>query len=359
MVHSIAETPALSHNAAWQAVRDRDPRFDGRLVFAVQTTGVFCRPSCPARRPHRKNVQFFENSQEATKAGFRPCRRCHPESAAGTPAERAIRDAVSFLHDHSDQAISLDSLARQSGLSKFHFLRLFTKVVGMSPRAYQRAERLQRVRTALRNGAGITKALQANGGSANGAVYRENALGMTPTHYRRQGEAMTIAFATAACKLGRVLVAMTERGVCAVLLGDSDATIERELREEFASATIDRKETQLGPAIRKLIHTIDGRETPPAAIPVDLRGTVFQMRVWEALRKIPRGETRTYAQIAEKLGLPQGARAVAGACARNRVAVIVPCHRVVRADKQPSGYRWGLARKSALLRAEAPKSEKP
>ncbi|MGN6368911.1 MAG: bifunctional DNA-binding transcriptional regulator/O6-methylguanine-DNA methyltransferase Ada [Phycisphaerae bacterium] len=345
----MSTTPSspISEQTAWQATLARNPAYDHRFVFAVLTTGIFCKPSCPAKRPLRKNVQFFTTPQSALKAGFRPCQRCEPHSPAGTRAHRAIHAAMSHLRQHPTQDFSLDALARQANLSKFHFLRLFKIIAGATPRAYQRAHRLHNLRTSLRINTPVTRALQQNR-----IAPRSQSLGMTPTQYRRRGSGTTIHFTTAPCSLGRILVATTTRGICAVLLGDTDQSLESELREEFPAATISRENPTLRPILRHLLKTIDKNHPFPASIPTAPQGTAFQLRVWHALRKILPGQTRTYTQLAKQINAPRATRAVANACAKNKIAILIPCHRAVRADQKPSGYRWGLPRKSALLHNE-------
>ncbi len=338
----------------WAAVLARDPAFDGAFVFAVATTGIYCRPSCPARRAQRRNVAFYADAAEAERAGYRPCRRCAPDGGGPEAARRdAVRRACDFLDAHADGPPTLAALARHVGLSPSHLQRLFTRALGVSPRAYADARRTARLKAHLRAGEDVTGALYAAGFGAPSRLYEQAGatLGMTPGAYRRRGRGLRIAFAVAPCALGRVLVATTARGVCAVYLGDDARALEAELRAEFAAAEIDRDDSALAEAVAAVVARIDGK---PAArdLPLDAQGTAFQRRVWEELRRIPPGETRSYSAVAEALGRPTATRAVARACATNQVSVLIPCHRVLRADGGLGGYRWGIARKRALLDVE-------
>lgn len=337
--------------AAWAAVLARDGAADGAFVYAVATTGVYCRPSCPSRRPRRENVTFFADAAAAERAGFRACARCGPSGAADR-AGAAVRRAVVYLERHLDERVTLAALARRVGLSPFHLQRTFTRLVGLSPRAFQDARRLERFKVEVRAGAAVAEAGYAAGyGSSRGLHESARAgLGMTPSAYRRGGEGELIRFATAPAPLGRLLVARTARGACAVALGDADAALEAQLRAEFPRATLVRDPEPVAAWLAALARELAGGA--PARVPLDLRGTAFQLRVWRALRAIPRGETRSYAEVAEAVGAPRAARAVARACATNRVAVLVPCHRVVRGGGEAGGYRWGAPRKRALLDAE-------
>lgn len=337
----------------WRAVLARDRSYDGRFVYAVQSTGIFCRPSCPARRPKRTSVRFFAPG-EASRAGFRPCRRCRPLREEGAPVDQAVRRMVDFIETHLDETVTLAQLAQEVGLSPYHLQRSFKERVGLSPRAYQTARRLERFREAARGGRMVGPATYEAGFSSSRGLYEGAAagMGMTPGRYRRGGEGLEIRYTIVDASLGRLLVAATDKGVCAVSLGDEDTTLETELRAEFGRARLTRDDAGLA-AWAAMVANRSGGGDPGVAIPTDLRGTVFQLRVWRALQEIPPGETRTYAEVARAVGHPAAVRAVAGACAGNRVALVVPCHRVIRSDGSQGGYRWGPHRKKRLLEEEA------
>ncbi len=346
----------LTDRDRWAAVLARDPAFDGAFVFAVATTGIYCRPSCPARRPRRENAAFFAGPAEAERAGYRPCRRCAPDRGGPEAARlEAVRRACAFIDAHDGRPPTLAALARHVGLSPAHLQRLFTRTLGVSPRAYAEARRTARLKAHLRAGEDVTGALYAAGFGAPSRLYERAgaALGMTPGAYRRRGRGLRIAFAVAPCALGLVLVAATARGVCAVYLGDDAEALEAELRAEFAAAAaIERDDHALAEAVAAVAARIDGDGRAGRDLPLDVQGTAFQRRVWEELQRIPPGETRSYSALAEALGRPTATRAVARACATNPVSVLIPCHRVLRADGGLGGYRWGTARKRALLDAE-------
>ena len=336
----------------WRAVLHRDRAYDGVFVYAVETTGIYCRPSCPARRPRRGNVRFLQ-VEDAARAGFRACLRCRPQ-AAGAPADAAVKRAVDYLEAHLDEAVTLKRLGEAVGLSPHHLQRSFKERIGLSPRAYQNARRLERFRQEVRGAGTVSRATYEAGFNSSRGLYESarQGLGMTPARYRRGGRGLQIRYTIVASELGRLLVAATERGVCSVAFGETDETLEEELRREFPQAGLVRDDTGLGERAAAVVQRAEGRD-PGAAVPTDLRGTVFQLRVWEALQRIPAGETRSYKQIAVAIGEPGSARAVARACADNRVAVVVPCHRVVRSDGDVAGYRWGSDRKKRLLASEA------
>ncbi len=343
----------IDADEAWTAVQRRDRGFDGSLVYAVRTTGVYCRPSCPSRRPHRRNVEFFEAPADAEAAGYRACLRCAPSSGDGTTAEKRVRKAVRILEQHPDESITLADLAQRVGLSPFHLQRMFKRIVGVSPRAFQDGLRMGRLRERLRQGDTVSRAAyEAGFGSSRGVYDRaEPALGMTPGEYRRGGRGLHIRWTTAACALGRVLVGSTQRGICSVVIGDADADLKEELDREFPAAVRTRDDQALRSTLATVLQQIDGAGDA-TTLPLDLQGTAFQLRVWSALQRIPAGATRSYAEIAAAIGQPTAARAVAQACAANRTAVLVPCHRVVRTDGSTGGYRWGPDRKQRLLEAE-------
>lgn len=341
----------------WQAVLSRDATADGQFVFAVITTGIFCRPSCRARHALRQNVRFYADAQAALAAGFRPCKRCRPDALSPQAARHEIVARACRLLSR-EPPLTLAALASTLAVSPFHLHRLFKSVTGVTPKAWQQAQRAQRLRTALAEGETVTDAVMNAGFSASSAFYRraDATLGMTARQYRSGGEAMSVRFAAGYCSLGVCLVAASERGICAILLGDSEDELTASLQRLFPRAQLQTGDTAFGEQVKEVI---DRLETPTSALPLplDLRGTAFQMRVWQALCEIPAGETRSYQQIAQAVGQPQAVRAVASACAANKLALIIPCHRVIRQDGALSGYRWGTARKAALLRREAQQEE--
>ena len=353
MERAMADEGRLDEQRAWEAVLRRDRGRDGAFVFAVRTTGVFCRPSCPARRPRRENVLFYATPADAEDAGYRACRRCRPTVPAGTGTERAVHRALRFIDEHLDERITLARLGREVGVSPFHLQRTFRERVGVSPRAYQDARRVDRLKGRLQAGDTVGRAsFEAGFGSARGAHERATAaLGMTPGSYRRGGSGLEIRYTILPSTLGRVLVAATAEGVCAVMLGEADSALEAALRADFPRADIARDDDRIGmwaePVVSALADT-----SPGLALPLDLHGTAFQLAVWDALRRIPRGETRTYGEVAAAIGQPRAVRAVARAIASNHAAVVVPCHRVVPASGGAGGYRWGEERKRELLRRE-------
>jgi len=336
----------------WRAVLARDAGEDGRFVFAVRTTGIYCRPSCPARRPRRPNVTFFVTPDAAEAGGFRACRRCHPRSAE--PPGRAWTRRIRRLIEAAEgRPPSLARLASAAGVSTHHLQRAFKKTFGLSPREYAEALRLGRLRLALRAGRPVEEAAyEAGYGSASRAhVGARAALGMTPGAYRRGGKGMELRYSIVSSPLGRVLVAATDKGVSAVYLGDDDQRLERELRDELPQARLVRDDAALGASVRPILDQLKGRGGE-LDLPLDVRATAFQRRVFQALRRIPRGETRSYGEVARAIGRPSAARAVARACATNPVSIVVPCHRVVGKTGDLTGYRWGLERKRKLLEVE-------
>jgi AraC family transcriptional regulator of adaptative response/methylated-DNA-[protein]-cysteine methyltransferase len=323
----------------WQQVMVRDARQDGRFVFAVRTTGVYCRPSCPSRRPRRDSVEFFPDPREAERAGYRACLRCKPtEVSAQTQYVLRARQ----LLDNAEGAMTLAELSKHLGLSPFHLQRLFKRATGLSPREYQSARRMQQVKTELRKAGDVTTALYDAGFSSPSRLYEKSdqQLGMTPGAYRRGGAGAAITFAITPTPLGRMLVAATERGLCSVRFGESATEMERDLREEFHAATLHRDDAAMRRYVEPLLASLGGEKTT-IDLPLDVRATAFQQKVWETLQRIPR-----------EIGDPKAVRAVARACASNPVALAVPCHRVVRSDGDLAGYRWGIERKKKLLEGE-------
>lgn len=351
---------ALDCEAAWQKVLARDASAEGHFVYGVQSTGIFCRPGCPSRRPARHNVRFFATCGEAEAAGFRACLRCQPGSSSGRTDTQApaIARAAQMLREADGEPVSLDSIARAVGLSRFALLRGFQRVLGVTPAEFVRAQRRERFRTEVRRtDASVTDALYAAGFGSSSRLYQDsaNSFGMQPSAMKAHGAGETIRWSTADSPLGRILVAATGRGICAVLFADSDKEAQRELQARFTKATLERDDEGLGEAVRFVLSQISENATA-ASLPFDVRATSFQHRVWEALRQIPRGETRTYAEIAQAIGAPKAMRAVGAACGANPLAVVVPCHRAVGADGRLTGYRWGVERKRRLLAIEGVKA---
>lgn len=346
----------------WAAVVAHDAGPDGGFVYAVRTTGVFCRPSCPSRRPSRANVEFFDDPAGAEAAGYRACLRCDPATAGCRPpsrASQAVTEACRIL-DEADEPPALGVLARRVGLSPYYLQRTFKRLVGSTPRQYAAAGRLERAKGHLRAGGGVTASLYDAGYGSSRAFYEgaAGALGMRPAAYRRGGAAQTISYTTLPSLLGPLLVASTENGVCAVrFLAGAEAAdeppdeAEEALRAEFPAAILKRDDDTLRASAARVVAVVGGG-ADDLELPLDVRATAFQLRVWRALRAIPRGQTRSYTEVARSIGQPTAVRAVAGACAANPVAVVVPCHRVVAADGTLAGYRWGVERKQALLDAE-------
>jgi AraC family transcriptional regulator of adaptative response/methylated-DNA-[protein]-cysteine methyltransferase len=337
----------------WRAVAAKDGARDGEFWFAVRTTGVFCKPSCPARTPRRENVAFFDSPAAARAAGFRACLRCRPEEAVPHPHVAAVALACRAA-EAAEAPLSLGELADAAGLSRHHFARVFRAVTGLTPMAWQRARRRERLGRALGEAPSVTAAIYDAGFGSSSRVYegRGALLGMSPSAYRAAGAGETIRCATAPCSLGVVLVAATGRGVCAIEFGDDPEALESRLRVRFARASFAAPDEAFRAWLAAVVAHVDA---PRGALdlPLDLRGTVFQQRVWQALRGLRAGETATYAEIAARIGAPRAARAVAQACASNPVAIAVPCHRIVRGDGGAGGYRWGVERKRALLERES------
>ncbi len=349
-----ATTDVPDDEAMWAAVVNRDPAADGRFWFSVRTTGVYCRPSCGARRPLRSNVRFHATQADAEQAGFRPCKRCRPNEAPLAERHAAAVAAVCRLIDASETIPALESVAAAAGMSPHHFHRVFKAATGLTPRAYAEAKRGDRVRDELTRGGSVTAAIYGAGFNSSGRFYEAagKVLGMTPGAYRNGGAGEAIRFAIGQCSLGAILVAASDAGICAIALGDDPDALARDLQDRFPQATLVGDD----PAFAGLVARVVGVVESPGIghdLPLDIRGTAFQQRVWQALSAIPSGETVTYAEVASRIGSPDAARAVAGACAANRLAVAIPCHRVVRRDGTPTGYRWGVERKRALLDREA------
>lgn len=340
-------------DARWAAVVARDARADGTFFTAVLTTGIYCRPSCGARRPKRENVRFFATCAEAEEAGFRPCKRCKPNALA-LHQEHAAKVERACRLIEADDDMKLDELAAAVGLSPYHFHRIFKATVGVTPKAYAGAHRQKHMRESLRGSSSVTDAIYAAGFNSSGRFYAQTpqALGMTPGEFRRGGANAVIRYAIRTCSLGLILVAASEKGIAAVIMGDERDALLGELKDRFPRAEIVAGNRGFGSLVAKVVALVEMPGTP-AELPLDVRGTAFQHRVWAALKDIPSGSTASYAEIARRIGKPSAVRAVARACATNPVAVVIPCHRVVGSNGALTGYRWGIGRKRALLDKEA------
>jgi AraC family transcriptional regulator of adaptative response/methylated-DNA-[protein]-cysteine methyltransferase len=335
---------------AWEMVEGRSLAADALFVYAVRTTGIYCRPSCPSRRPLRASVEFFATGELARAAGYRACKRCQPGDEH--PQQKLLAAACDYIDLNLDTTISLETLGKVLGLSPFHAQRLFRRALGITPRQYQQSRRMERFRAEVKSQPSVTDAIYESGFSSGSRLY-ENAgeIGMTPTEYRGSAKGLTIRYGIAESPLGKMLVAATPTGVCAIAFGNLESEMEDDLRSRFALAEIERDDAGLGETLRLVLSHLS--EHPLAAdLPLDVRATAFQRRVWTALQAIPRGETRSYAQIASEIGQPKAVRAVAHACASNPLAVVIPCHRVIGSNGKLTGYRWGVERKQHLLEME-------
>jgi len=345
---------AAREGERWEAVLRRDRDADGAFFYAVLTTGVYCRPSCASRRPRRENVRFFATRSDAERAGFRPCKRCKPEAEAPQDRTASLITAACRTIESAEEAPSLDTLARQAGMSRFHFHRLFKAATGVTPKAYAAARRAERMRRHLPESASVTAAIYDAGYNSSGRFYAASTatLGMKPKAFRAGGAGAAIRFAIGECSLGSILVAATDKGVCAIALGNDPAALLKELQDRFPKAQLIGADRDFEELVAKVVGFVEAPATG-LDLPLDVRGTAFQQRVWQALRQIPAGTTLSYGELAKRIGQPDAVRAVAGACAANAIAVAIPCHRVVRNDGGISGYRWGVERKRALLQREA------
>ncbi len=347
----------LHQDLCWQAVTNRDHTQDGRFFFGVITTGVYCKPSCPARRPNRSNVRFYESPDAAERDGLRACLRCRPRTLPGNdPQTRGIRAVATHIEQHSEQKLNLESLARIAGLSRFHFQRKFKATLGVSPRQYVDACRLRAFKSELRNGEHLLQSAWAAGFGSTSRVYEHGGskLGVTPSQYRSGAAAVDITYLTISTAFGLLMIAATDRCLCFVQFGESEAALEQALRAEYPKASINPAEAQseqLRLWAAKIRAHLRGNQ-PDLDLPADIRATAFQSRVWNFLRSIPYGETRSYTAVAKGLGQPTAARAVASACARNPIGLLIPCHRVIRGTGDLGGYRWGPERKRELLYME-------
>ena len=338
----------------WPAVIARDAAADGKFFYSVRTTGVYCRPSCASRRARPENVQFHATRQEAERDGFRPCKRCRPDQPPLSRQHAAKIAAACKLIERSDPVPGLDVLAKYAGMSSYHFHRVFKAVTGLTPKAYATAHRASKVRGRLGRSGTVTEAIYEAGFSSSSRFYEkaDQVLGMKPSNYRAGGANTEIRFAIGECSLGSILVASSERGVCAILIGNDPEALVRELQDKFPRSNLIGGDS----GFERLVAKVVGFVEAPAIgldLPLDIRGTAFQQRVWQAIRKIPAGSTASYSDIAKRIGSPKSVRAVAQACAANSLAVAIPCHRVVRNDGGLSGYRWGVERKRTLLKREA------
>lgn len=355
---------SYARDARWLSVQARDRGADGEFVYAVRSTGIYCRPSCPSRKPRREQVVFFPLAEAAEQKGFRPCRRCRPRAAtvhdSRTQAVAQVCREIDRLirSDGEESKITLSELSAQSGMSAHQLERAFRAVMGITPRQYADVQRMRRLKSKLRKGDDVTTALYDAGFGSSSRLYERapGQLGMTPATYRKGGEGMQIRYTIVNSPLGRLLVGATDRGISALYLGEADGRLEQALRREYPRAEIQRDRNGLEGWVEKILAHLKGKG-PHLDLPTDVQATAFQRRVWEELRKIPYGTTRTYSQVARAIGRPKAIRAVARACAMNPVSVVVPCHRVVRGDGNLAGYRWGVQRKEKLLAHEAAESK--
>lgn len=347
---------ATVNDPRWASIVDRDPAADGKFVYSVKTTGIYCRPSCASRAARPENVRFHATCADAERAGFRACKRCKPDQPSLVEKHAATVVEICRLIENAETVPSLEELARQARMSTYHFHRVFKAVTGVTPKAYAAAHRARRVRNELGQNGTVTDAIFGAGYSSGGRFYeKSNALlGMTPSTYRAGGADTEIRFAIGECSLGSILVAASDRGVCAILIGDDPDLLARDLQDRFPRASLIGGDESFESIVAKVVGFV---EAPAVGLdlPLDVRGTAFQQRVWDALAKIPAGTTVTYTELAERIGSPQSARAVARACSANTIAVAIPCHRVVRNDGALAGYRWGVERKRALLDKESNK----
>jgi len=345
---------AVTSDPRWAAVVARDARAEGTFFYSVKSTGVYCRPSCRARLARPENVRFHLTRTDAERAGFRPCKRCRPDQPPVAERQAAQVAELCRYIESSEEMPTLDELASRARLSVFHLHRLFKAVIGVTPRAYAAAHRMRRVRAELVTGRTVTEAIYSSGYNSNGRFYEASnqVLGMTPTQYRAGGADTNIRFAVGQCSLGSFLVAATEQGVCAILMGDDPQELTHDLERRFPRARLIGADAKFERLVAQVVGLLERPQTS-TDVPLDIRGTAFQQRVWQALRDIPPGATATYSEIARVIGAPRAMRAVAQACAANALAVAIPCHRVVRTNGDLSGYRWGVERKRALLAREA------
>ena len=348
----------LDFDRCWQAVQNRDRAEDGRFYFGVVTTGVYCRPSCPARMPLRRNIRFFESPADAERAGLRPCLRCHPLAVRGAdPSTDRIQQLCRFIDAHSDTELRSGDLEQRAGMSLYNFQRSFKAIVGVTPKQYVEARRIEKLKGGLRTAKDVTAAVYDAGYGSSSRVYEraDTRLGMTPKQYRQGGHNVTITYTTVNSPLGLLMIGATDRGLCFVQFGENADGLLASLRREYPAATLEPMREPRDPLFDKWVEALnrhlDGNQ-PRLDLPLDIRATAFQMRVWNYLQSIPYGEVQSYSEVAAAIGAPNAARAVARACASNRTAIVIPCHRVIRGTGELGGYRWGLARKRALIDRE-------
>ncbi len=349
--HSL---PALNAAECWNAIEKRDAAFDGVFWYGVRTTGVYCRPSCPSQQPKRENVAFFALPDAARRTGLRACRRCRPDEVElRDPQADLVRSICRLIDESVEEKPDLAFLSRRASVSQFHLQRLFKRLMGISPRQYVTARRTELFKAGIKEGRSVTEAMYDAGYGSSSRLYEKAAaqLGMTPATYGKGGRGMKIAYTIVESQLGWLLVAETNRGICSVMLGDRQEKLTGDLHHEFPKAEIGRDDDHLHSQVKTLLDCLAG-QAPHAELPLDVQGTAFQMRVWEELRRIPRGQTVSYGELAARIGKPKASRAVARACATNPVAIITPCHRVIRENGELGGYRWGIERKRRILEGE-------
>jgi AraC family transcriptional regulator, regulatory protein of adaptative response / methylated-DNA-[protein]-cysteine methyltransferase len=344
--------PQLSDMDKWNAVLARDETMDGEFVTAVRTTGIYCRPSCPAKHPHRTNVVFYAGPSEAEQAGFRPCKRCNPRENLSARSE-LVQRICQYINSNLDEKLTLANLSQQAGLSPFHFQRTFKRVLGISPRQYIETRRLEKLKRSLNRGETVTSALYDAGFTSRSRLYEgpQSQLGVHPGLFRRGGEGLQIRYTIVDSPVGRLLLGATQNGVCAVCMGASDEAVEAALREDYYAAGVQRDDASMKDWVGHFSRYFEGHEFP-RNLPIDVQATAFQWKVWKHIQAVPYGETASYTKIAEQIGKPRAVRAVANACANNHVALIVPCHRIVGSKGELRGYRWGVKRKQTILSME-------
>lgn len=347
---------AIEADPRWALLKARSTDADGTFFYSVATTGIVCRPSCPSRHPKPENVRFHDTLQAALTLGFRPCKRCHPERESHAHELTAKIAAACRLIESAETPPTLAELAEAAGLSPFHFHRQFKAITGVTPKAYADAHRTKRLRTALKKSPRVTDAIYDAGFNSPSRAYERTAatLGMTPTQYRKGGSNANIRFAIGQSSLGAILVAESDKGICAILLGDDPAALVQDLEARFPKATLLGGDAAFEARVAQVVGFVEDPQRG-LHLPLDIRGTAFQQRVWKALTRIPAGKTLTYTEVAQRIGDPSAVRAVAAACAANKIAVAIPCHRVVRQGGGLAGYRWGIERKAELLQREAKK----
>jgi len=353
----MANATTTTRDSRWESVLARDSASDGKFVFAVSSTGIYCRPSCPSKRPRRENVSFFRRPQEAESAGFRECLRCRPKVIAGNPRQQMVKAICRYIEQHLDEPHTLAKLGAEFGQSPFHLQRTFKAALGITPKEYANSCRIRGFRQKLKSGHSVTRAMHEAGYSSTSRLYSRTAseLGMEPSNYRRGAIAAPIRYTCADSPLGRMLIAATEKGICSIQFADSDEELELCLRQEFPFAVRRHDDADLADLAQRVVLRLRGSE-PAASIPLDIRATAFQRRVWSYLQSLAFGDTRSYSDVAKAIRQPSAVRAVARACATNPVAIAIPCHRILRSNGDLGGYRWGLKRKGTLLQIEAAKA---